>query len=89
MCSASHLLLSCALKRELEGAAVKLLLLKYWFACCLVQMLPHTTRVLEYVVVPLTSGKLQLPQFSLTSSRSDSEWFSDFSDKRRAVLVNP
>lgn len=71
------------------GIAFARLLIPTADAWCCVQLLPHTTRALDYVVVPLTCGKLQLPQFSLTSSRSDGEWFSDFSDERRAVLVNP
>ena len=51
-------------------------------------MLPHTTRTLDYVMVPLTCGKLQLPRFSLSSSCSSAEWFASF-HRAAFVVVKP
>ena len=52
------------------------------------QMLPHTTRTLDYVMVPLTCGKLQLPRFSLSSSCSSAEWFASF-HRAAFIVVKP
>ena len=81
-----------ALAASLHASFLGLLVPRRCFANLLgflrLQMLPHTTRAFDYIVVPLTCGKLQLPLFSLTSSRSSAEWFAEFSAKQRHVLVN-